>query len=529
MAAGKSTVGRLVADSTRRPFVDLDQLVEREAGLSIPQIFEQQGEDAFRSLEQRVLCNLLDAARTAPGSAPVVALGGGALLKRPVRLRALKEATVVTLDAPPEELLRRSSNSKSRPLLRADDPAERLRELLEQRQPAYAEAHAVLSTGGQSPSQLAQQVIGVWQRNLVAVAALNRSYAVEIGSLESRLSQWIQGASTVLLVTDETVKRLHGERVQRVLEESGVRSSVAALSPGEQNKNLRSLEQLFEALFEQQADRKSLVVALGGGVVTDMAGFAAATWMRGIRWVALPSTLLGMVDASVGGKTAVDFRTAKNSVGAFWQPSGVVCDVSLLQTETERAYRGALAEVVKTALIGDAELFELLEQQTEQVVAREPSLVKELVRRSVAVKADVVSRDERESGLRASLNLGHTVGHALESQGGYDRWSHGEAVSLGLVIALRLGQRLGVTPGELADRTIRLLERLKLPIRVDTASLKQATELLAHDKKRRGRAIQFVLAEAVGRVSLRPIELAELAELTLAIADEVADTELRTQ
>jgi shikimate kinase/3-dehydroquinate synthase len=255
-------------------------------------------------------------------------------------------------------------------------------------------------------------------------------------------------------------------------------------------------------------------VALGGGVVTDMTGFAAATWLRGVRWVGVASTLLAMVDASVGGKTGVDFGPAKNSVGAFWQPAGVICDTGLIATESDRAYRGALAEVVKTAIIGDPVLFELLESQVPAVLERRPEVLTEMVRRCVALKAWVVASDEREAGIRAWLNLGHTLGHALEAHGNYERLTHGEAVSLGLVAALEIGQRLGQTPPDLVKRTVEVLKNLGLPSDLSHEPLSEAASLLGHDKKRAGSKLNFVVPRAVGEVTLEPIEVSELQTQT---------------
>ena len=254
-------------------------------------------------------------------------------------------------------------------------------------------------------------------------------------------------------------------------------------------------------------------MGLGGGVVTDMTGFAAATFLRGVAWVAVPTTLLAMVDASVGGKTGVDLGQAKNAVGAFWQPRGVVCDAELEATEPARGYTSALAEIVKTAIIGDADLFELVESERAAVRAREPELVAELVRRSVRVKARIVGLDERESGLRAVLNLGHTIGHALEAQAGFERLTHGEAVSLGLVAALRVGERIGQTPRALAERVSALLEDLGLPTALSREPLAEATGLLGLDKKRAGSRVRFVVARELGQVDTIDMELAELKQL----------------
>jgi shikimate kinase/3-dehydroquinate synthase len=277
------------------------------------------------------------------------------------------------------------------------------------------------------------------------------------------------------------------------------------------------MERIWNAALAAGADRKSRILALGGGVVTDVAGFAAATWMRGIPWIGIPTTLLAMVDASVGGKTAIDLKNAKNAVGAFWQPSAVLCDVDFLATEPARGFASALSEIIKTAIIGDPDLFSLVEQHADGIRARDLGVVAELVRRSVRVKARIVGLDEREDGLRACLNLGHTVGHALEAQAGYGRMRHGEAVSLGLVAALRIGERLGVTERALVERSILVLRILGLPVDLSSQSLSKAVELIGHDKKRAGTRVRFVAAKSVGRVELMDLGLDELKGHALSL------------
>ena len=321
-----------------------------------------------------------------------------------------------------------------------------------------------------------------------------------------------------MVVTDANVAPLHASTLKQSLLAAGNVHAEFVLTPGEQHKNIESIRAIWQKLQDTGADRRSVCVGLGGGVVTDMTGFTASSWLRGVRWVGLPTTLLAMVDASTGGKTGVDFGPAKNAIGAFWQPSGVICDIALEATEPARNYVSALAEVVKTALIGDPEMLDLLERESDRVVAREPDLVEELVRRSVRVKARIVSQDERESGLRAVLNLGHTVGHALEAIGGYDRLTHGEAISLGLVAALRLGVRRGVTPSALEERIVRLLVTLGLPTDLSREPVLEAAELLAHDKKKAGKKLRFIFALDAGRVETSDLDLTELHDSVRKLA-----------
>ncbi len=519
MATGKSTVGALVARETGRPFIDLDRVVEAQAGQSVESLFASQGEAAFRALERSCLTRVLaDAAGSA--QPPVIAVGGGALISRDLRLKALDECVVVTLEGSPAELTRRALAQGSRPLLSGSNPEQRVTELLGLRATSYAEAHARISC--EAPVEVvAAQVRDVWRRDELAVASGEASYGVQIGHdfASARIGALVEQSPVCVLVSDRTVAALHAAGVEAALHAAGARVIRFDFEPGEAHKNIASVEGLWQAALAGSADRKATFVGLGGGVVTDMTGFAASTYMRGVRWIGIPTTLLAMVDASVGGKTGVDLASAKNAVGAFWQPSGVLCDVAYLSTEPARGFVSALAEVVKTALIGDPELFAFLEQHAPEIAARDVELTTEIVRRSIRVKARIVSFDEREGGLRAVLNLGHTVGHALEAQAGYTALSHGEAVSLGLVAALRLGVSLGHTPRELSDRTLELLRRLGLPASLAGQPLADAAGLIGHDKKRAGSSVRFVLARGLGDVETLPIPLPELRTRVLALAE----------
>lgn len=522
MATGKSAVGRLLAEKSGAHFVDLDTEIVARRNKSIAEIFASEGESEFRSLERKVLEEEMSRAQKRK---TVMSLGGGALLDPDFRIDTLHRSIVVTLEASPSEILRRvadqDGDSGSRPLLAGPDPQATVSKLLQERAVCYAEAHGRVQTDGRQPEDIARTVEQIWNQNPVAVASGMGTYNVLIGSnlIAAHLPHLLGETSGVLLVTDTNVDPLHGDKARAGLAALDVKNATTVLTPGEEHKDLQSLSAIYQTAFDAGMDRSSTFVGLGGGVTTDMTGFAAATWVRGVRWVGLPTTLLAMVDASVGGKTAVDFHTAKNSVGAFWQPAGVICDIETLQTETDRQYIGALSEVVKTALIGDAELFELLEKNAGAILERQPEVIQEIVERCVRVKARVVALDARESGVRATLNLGHTIGHALESSGGYSDLTHGEAVSLGLVAALRLGELKGHTKPELTHRVLRLLKSLRMPHRLSRDDLEKCTALLGHDKKRSGASIRFVYAGDVGRVFTESIEISDLIQNTPALAD----------
>lgn len=512
MGAGKSTVARRAAELSGLPLVDLDAAIEARAGKPIAAIFADDGEPAFRALEAAELA----AALAADGQA-IIALGGGALVDTARRRAALERAFVVTLTARPETIAARTADT-SRPLLAgAADRTQRIRELLDARATAYAEAHAQVPTDGQSVDAIAAAVLGAWSHPTLAVALGPRSYTVQLTTgAPALLADAVKRLrpSAVFVVTDENVQRFWGESLTAALASAGVAPrATVVLRPGEEHKRLAAVEHALTVMIEAGADRDALVVGHGGGVVTDIAGFTAATLLRGVRWLAAPTTLLAMVDASVGGKTGVDLGPAKNAVGAFHQPSAVVVDVAHVTTETQRAYVSGLAEVVKSAAIGDPALFALLESDASHILARELPQVEELVHRSIAVKAAIVSRDERESGDRALLNFGHTLGHALEAEGGFTRLTHGEAVSLGMVAMLRAGRALGVTDAVDADRILALLSRLGLPVDLDAQPLAAALAFIALDKKRRGAGVRAVFLRRVGSTFLRETPLADFPGL----------------
>ena len=308
--------------------------------------------------------------------------------------------------------------------------------------------------------------------------------------------------SRMALVSDPVIRKLYGEVVTESLRTAGFTVTAIDVPVSESAKTLATAEACWDALLAAGLDRSSTVLALGGGAVGDVAGFVAATYMRGMNLVQLPTTVLAQVDASIGGKTAVDHPRAKNLIGAFHQPRLVVVDPAAVRSLPEREFRSGLAEMVKHGIVLDAEYFDDMERSAAALLARDPATLERLIGGSCRLKADVVARDEREAELRAVLNYGHTIGHALEAATGFDRWTHGEAVSLGIVAEARLARRLGLTDAATVGRQERLLAALGLPTRVAAVDLDAVIGAIARDKKGRDGRIPFVLAPRIGTFRL---------------------------
>ncbi len=303
----------------------------------------------------------------------------------------------------------------------------------------------------------------------------------------------------VALVTNETVAPLYAARVESALREAGATVHTIVLPDGEAHKSWQTLDRIFAALLAAQADRRTVIVAMGGGVVGDMAGFAAATYQRGVLHIQVPTTLLAQVDSSVGGKTAINHELGKNMVGAFHQPAAVIADTATLATLPAREYAAGLAEVIKYGAIQDLTFLAWLEAQAADLASREPAALAHVIRRSCEIKAEVVAADERESGARALLNFGHTFGHAIESAAGYGRWLHGEAVAMGMALAARFSVRGGRLAVADAERLVCLMTRLGLPTESPAYPIDTWLEYMGRDKKNEGGRITLILLDALGR------------------------------
>lgn len=361
-----------------------------------------------------------------------------------------------------------------------------------------------------SPSHTVQQV---------SIDLLDRSYAITIGEgLLGAPPAWagLPRSTHALIVSNTTVTPLYAAQLQGAIADRHEHVHLVSLPDGEEHKHWQTLNLIFDALLSHGCDRKTVIYALGGGVVGDMSGFAAACYMRGVPFVQVPTTLLAQVDSSVGGKTAINHPLGKNMIGAFYQPLAVVCDLNTLATLPAREISAGLAEVIKYGPIADMAFFEWMEANLHRLLARDVGALAHAVKRSCEIKAAVVGQDERESGLRAILNFGHTFGHAIEAGLGYGQWLHGEAVGCGMVMAARLSQRLGGVDQAFVERLTRLVSDAGLPVRGPRLGAGRYLELMRVDKKAEAGEIKFVVIETPGRAVVRSAPDA----LVTAVLDE---------
>jgi len=483
MGAGKSTAARRVAATRKggREPQDSDDILERRLGHSIAREFADHGEARFREREEQVVLELLDRA----GSADVIALGGGSLQSEPVR-NALKAHCVVYLEVDADTAWRRATDAQDttdRPLARDRD---RFDALHAARRSVYEDvADAILPPHDQSPPAGAVSVLealaaGPGDLSLLWATTASGDYPVLIGPGALAGAPWpLSPSSRRFCVTDEHVETHHLGRLSDL-------AGAVVIAPGETHKTLHTAERVWRALAAQGVSRSDHLVALGGGVVGDLAGFCAATYQRGIPVVQVPTTLVGQVDSAYGGKTGVDLPEAKNYVGAYHQPAGVIVDTATLHTLPAAELAAGWAEVIKTALIAGGGLWARVESGA--------GLDERMIRDCARTKLAVVGADERDVGARQVLNLGHTVGHAIETATAYARYRHGEAVGLGLLAALRLSGA-----EDLRDRVAAMLAKHGLPTRLEGTDAQTVLAATARDKKRTPDGVPYVLLEAPGK------------------------------
>jgi 3-dehydroquinate synthase len=513
--SGKSVIGKRLAHRHAASFIDVDERIESSAGRSIPEIFAEDGEAAFRTLERSAI-TALGPADGETEVRRVIATGGGAVVDPRNRWALYRGRLSVWLDGRPEVLAQRLRRSPHvRPLVTGRDPIGTIRELAGRRERFYAAA-AIHQSG---VAEVGGVVDAIERRLSYAVGAANAGTTllrattpigrivlgdgILVAALAAELEQ--MRAPRAVLVSEPGAWAAVGERVGAGLRERGLTVVQVMLPEGEAAKRLAVVEAAASELATLRVERAEPLVAIGGGALGDAAGFLAATYLRGVRFIQVPTTLVAQIDSAIGGKTGVDLPEGKNLVGAFHQPTAIVVDVATLRTLPERQIRAALGEAVKMAIVGDERLFELLESDGEAIAAGDPApfesgAVAEVVERAGWAKVEVVMADERErtaSG-RITLNLGHSLGHAVEAAAGYGGLLHGEAVAYGLRSASQIGVEVGATPAERADRIARLLDRLGLATEPLPYSRDAVLGHLATDKKHVDGHLRWVLPSADG-------------------------------
>ena len=507
MASGKSRTGRSLAERLGRPFIDTDNVIVERAGKSINEIFEQDGEAAFRKLEHDVIAEIVES-----NNPHVISLGGGALTQ-PENLKIIREnGTIIRLWAKPEVLSERIGRKNTRPLLANLSDEERLAKIkvmLKEREKNYACADFSVESSNESSEGLVIEhilhMLRFWENHALDVyPSEGGRYPIFIGkNIIPAAGAMLEGLHLAdeyefLICTDTSIAKAQHQKLAE-LRGQARHCPVFKFQAGERNKTLHNLNQLFSFMLHRGFTRKSCLLQMSGGVVGDMAGFGAATYQRGIPFIQFPTTLLSMVDSSVGGKVAVNHPEGKNMIGAFYQPKAVVCDIAVLSTLPESEYLAGLAEIVKYGVIYDEDFFAYMENNVEQIKAHDFETLKHLIFRSCQIKAEVVGIDEKENGLRAILNYGHTFGHAIEKLTHYEKFSHGIAVSLGMRVAARAAVLLGKMDSAAESRQNALLDALGFPkhFTIDTEA---AWEAMSIDKKASKGKRVYILPTKIGTV-----------------------------
>ncbi len=489
MGSGKSAVGKELAKQLGYRFLDTDQLIEEHAGRTVAEIFRSEGEESFRRWE-RMISEELSAQHGA-----VIATGGRLMLD--ARNAELLGGTgpVFCLTAPAAEIARRlHAEPGKRPLLDAPDAQERIARLLAQRAGGYARFPQI-ETQGRSVEAIARKIRNLMDKRIIDVTHPDGRYAVVIGpDLLADLRDLAEIEGPLAVITDSNVGPLYAHLIDADI--------VLTMPAGEQHKTLATVNELYSRLLSAGLDRQGTVVALGGGVVGDVAGFVAATYMRGVDFVQAPTSLLAMVDASVGGKTGVDLPEGKNLVGAFKQPKAVLIDLQTLSTLPAAEFSSGMAEVIKAGIIADPQLFALIESRAKrgQLRAGDLQLLQRVVGDAVEMKRLIVEEDPYEDGRRAFLNLGHTFGHAIEQVTGYGI-RHGQGVAMGLVAAAHLAIARDEASADLESRTASVLASVGLPTSIPTDLRAEAIyAAMASDKKKKSGQLRFILPRQVGEV-----------------------------
>jgi 3-dehydroquinate synthase len=528
--AGKSTVGRHVATLLNWDFVDTDNMLTEHTGMPVGQALAEYGEERFRQLESEVLHEVASSERV------VVSTGGGVVISEANRVFLREQGLTVYLRTSVEtawqriqEHLQDAGEHAYRPLVAGSNGQERLRNLLETRASWYEQAPVHILTDATTPAGAASQIIAsaLAQGLLLADDSARVSSNLRLGnSVSQAVIEWgsfcqlpaalqaMSGQRRVFIVTDSSVGALYADAARDLLAGAGLEPFIFTVPAGEGSKSFACFQQIIDWLVEHHAERSEPLVALGGGVVGDLTGFVAASYRRGVPLVQVPTTLLAQIDSSIGGKTGINHPNGKNLIGAFYQAELIFADPAVLLTLPERAYREGWAEIVKTGVILDAELFAMLEEHLPELERRDADLLTQVVARCIRIKMDVVQSDEKDGGLRNILNYGHTFGHALETITAYGTWLHGEAVSIGMEVAGRIAVARGLISGADLARQRQLLQAIGLPVECPGVDGEAILVAMQNDKKVQAGRTRWILPTRIGQAQMYgdvPVEVVRAA------------------
>ncbi|MDO4259525.1 MAG: 3-dehydroquinate synthase [Actinomycetaceae bacterium] len=508
--AGKSKVGRLLAERLATTHTDTDALIETTHGRAITDIFATDGETTFRALEADAIAHALSLGG-------IISLGGGALTTEKVR-NLLNGHTVIYIDVDHDELLRRTEGKTHRPLL-ADNPDEALTRLRAEREPLYraAATHTVTSTSDPVTTvvdKILTLIDPAHTPTLIPITG-DTPYTVAIGRAftTTHIAAALRPTCTKILIVHAppTPITTYAHTLAEGLRARGFEVGIASHPDAEAAKTRDVVAQLWDVAGNMRLGRHDAIIAIGGGATTDMAGFVAATWLRGIDVIQVPTTVLAQVDAAVGGKTGINSPAGKNLIGAFHPPARVIVDLDFLATLPNEDLRAGCAEIIKCGFIRDHEILRIIKDEGATILDPTSPALRELIERAIAVKAEVVGADLKESGLREILNYGHTLAHAIERCENY-QWRHGEAVAVGCIFAAELAHSLGLLSDDDVDQHRQALSGLGLPISYSGAPLSDLLAVMASDKKSRAGQLRFVLLNGIGTPEVRVVEAEALAK-----------------
>jgi 3-dehydroquinate synthase len=514
MGSGKDSVGIEIAKNTDLTFISMDDYIVLKEKRTINKIFEESGEEYFRKIEKETLKEMENLDNV------VVATGGGVVKDNENRKRLSEMGNVIYLSTSLDAVKQRLDNDKTRPLIKNKDNIIKIyNERMEKG--FYEFADEKIDTSEISPEQVAEKILKIVQIKTKTeeigfetfkLKAESKEYPIHIGFEILQKNNFdlnsVFKSDKVAIISNPIVGSLHMSEIEYILKKKGLKVHTCIIPDGERYKNFDTIKQIFDTLLKENMDRSSSVIALGGGVIGDMGGFVASTLKRGISLIHIPTTLVAQVDSSIGGKTGFDHPLGKNMIGTFYQPDMVLIDIKKLLTLPEKEFRNGMAEVIKYGITHDVDLFDILDDKQEKIMNRDSKLLQKIVSICVKIKKEVVEEDEKEEkGIREVLNYGHTIGHIIETLTHYSKYSHGEAVAMGMVEEAKLAQNEGLLPDKDLKRIENLIKKYKLPYSIPgNISKDEMKNCVSQDKKVRKGKIRLPVPTGIGKTIFKEVE-----------------------